>query len=157
MTKPSPPRIVPGDFTDARVLALLREHLAGMHSSSPPGTVYALDTTALQAPDISFFTAWQGEELLGCGALKHIDARWGELKSMRTASAHLRRGVGAHLLEHLLSVARSRGYARVSLETGSGPAFEPALALYRKYGFESGEAFGDYQPSAFNQFLYLTL
>ncbi|HVY28354.1 MAG TPA: GNAT family N-acetyltransferase [Polyangiaceae bacterium] len=150
-------RIVNGDFADARVLALLREHLGGMHGCSPPGTVYALDTTALQAPEISFFTAWQGEELLGCGALKHLDASWGELKSMRTAAAHLRRGVAAQLLEHLLRVARGRGYARVSLETGSGPAFEPALALYRKYGFENGEPFGDYQPSAFNQFLHLPL
>jgi putative acetyltransferase len=150
-------RIVPGDFADVRVLALLREHLEGMHSSSPPGTVYALDTTALQAPEISFYTAWQGEELLGCAALKHIDETWGELKSMRTASAHLRQGVAARLLEHLLGVARARGYVRVSLETGSGAAFEPAIALYRKYGFENGAAFGDYQPSDFNQFLYLAL
>jgi putative acetyltransferase len=149
--------IVPGDFKDERVLALLREHLDGMHGSSPPGTVYALAAEALQAQDIAFFVAWEGEELLGCAALKHLSESCGELKSMRTASAHLRKGVASRLLDHLLSVARSRGYRRVLLETGSGPAFEPALALYRRYGFQNGEPFGDYQASAFNQFLRLDL
>lgn len=150
-------RIVPGDFADERVLRLLREHLTGMHGSSPPGSVYALGAAALQAPEISFFTAWRGEALLGCAALKHLDAASGELKSFRTAAAHLRQGVASHLLEHLLTLARSRGYTRVSLETGSGPAFEPALALYRKRGFQSGSVFGDYQATAFNQFLHLDL
>lgn len=152
-----PMRILPGDFADARVIALLREHLAGMHASSPVCSVHALDLSGLQSPDIAFFTSWRGEELLGCGALKHLDDRTGELKSMRTAAAHLRKGVAAGLLEHLLSVARSRGYRRVSLETGSGPAFEPALALYRRYGFVPGEAFGDYEATPFNQFFHLTL
>lgn len=149
--------IVPGDFDDPRVLALLREHLAGMHQNSPPGSVYALDITALRATEIAFFTAWSGEELLGCAALKHLSASSGELKSMRTATAHLRLGVGARLLQHLVGVARSRGYRRLSLETGSGPAFEPALSLYRRYGFQNGEPFGDYRATAFNQFLHLSL
>ncbi|MDF3068929.1 MAG: GCN5-like N-acetyltransferase [Polyangiaceae bacterium] len=146
-----------GDLDDARVLGLLREHLAGMHGSSPPGSVYALGAAALRAPDIAFFTAWRAEELLGCAALKHLDATSGELKSMRTAAAHLRRGVGTRLLDHLLEQARSRGYRRVSLETGSGPAFEPALALYRRYGFRNGDPFGQYQSTDFNQFLHLAL
>jgi putative acetyltransferase len=150
-------RIVPGDFTDPRVGALLREHLAGMHGSSPPGSVYALSAAALQAPEIAFFTAWRGEALLGCGALKHLDASWGELKSMRTASAYLRQGVASRLLDHLLTLARSRGYRRVSLETGSGPAFEPALALYSRRGFQNGSAFGDYESTPFNRFLHLDL
>lgn len=154
---PKPIRIVPGDFSDPRVLALLREHLAGMHENSPPGSVYALDTSALQAPELNFVTAWQGDELVGCGALKQLNASSGELKSMRTAAAHLRRGVASRLLEHLLALARSRGYVRVSLETGSGPAFEPALSLYRKYGFENGTAFGEYRATSFNQFLHLKL
>ena len=136
--------IVPGDFTNPRVVALLREHLDGMNASSPPGSVYALDLVALRSPDITFVTAWQGEELLGFGAMKQLDAAHGELKSMRTAAAHLRKGVGAKILEHLLALARTRGYRRVSLETGSGAAFEPALALYRRYGFTSGSPFGDY-------------
>jgi putative acetyltransferase len=150
-------RIVPGDLTDPRVVALLREHLEGMRASSPPGSVYALDLPALQAPDIAFFTACQGEELLGCGALKHLDDSAGELKSMRTAAAHLRKGVGARILGHLLALARARGYRRVSLETGSGPAFEPALALYRRHGFVRGEPFGDYVESELNQFLHLDI
>ncbi len=149
--------IRPGDFDDARVLALLEEHLAGMHASSPPGSVYALDLSGLRQPSISMFTVWDGDDLLACGALKQLDARTGELKSMRTAARHLRRGAAAFLLEHLLAVARARGYARVCLETGSGPAFDPALALYRKYGFLPGPAFGDYVASEFNQFLHLAL
>lgn len=150
-------RIIPGDFNDPQVLALLREHLAGMHASSPACSVHALDLSGLQSPDIAFFTSWRGEELLGCGALKHLDDTSGELKSMRTTAKHLRKGVAAGLLEHLLSVARSRGYRRLSLETGSGPAFEPALALYRRRGFVPGEAFGDYEATPFNQFFHLAL
>lgn len=149
--------IVTGDFNDARVVALLEEHLQGMHGSSPPGSVYALDWSALQAPEIAFFAVWQGEDLLGCGALKHVEATRGELKSMRTASVHLRKGVASRLLEHLLTIARSRGYRRVSLETGSGPAFEAALALYQSHGFQNGEPFGDYVATDFNRFLHLDL
>ena len=149
--------IRPGDFNDLRVRELLREHLAGMHASSPPGSVYALDLSGLQQPSVSFFTVWDGDDLLGCGALKELDATAGELKSMRTTAQHLRRGAGAFMLDHLLDIARSRGYSRVCLETGSGPAFEPALALYRKYGFVAGPAFGDYVASEFNQFLHLAL
>ena len=137
-------RIVPGDFDDPCVLALLRQHLEGMHANSPPGSVFALDLTELKAPGISFFTAWDGDALLGIGALKALDAVSGEIKSMRTDPEHLRKGMGAAMLEHLIGIARERGYRRINLETGSGPAFEPALALYRKRGFVDGEAFGDY-------------
>ncbi len=150
-------RIVAGDFDDPRVIALLRQHLEGMHASSPPGTVFALDLAGLKAPGISFFAAWDGDILLGMGALKELDPAAGEIKSMRTDPAHLRKGVGAAMLKHLIGIARERGYRRISLETGSGPAFEPALALYRKRGFVDGEAFGDYSASAFNQFLHLDL
>jgi putative acetyltransferase len=149
--------IRPGDLADPRVLELLRQHLAGMHASSPPGSVYALDLSGLQQPSISFFTVWDGDDLLGCGALKHVDDATGELKSMRTDARHLRRGAGAFMLAHLLALARSRGYSRVCLETGSGPAFEPALALYRKAGFIDGPAFGEYVATEFNQFLQLEL
>jgi putative acetyltransferase len=146
-----------GDFDDPRVVDLLREHLAGMHASSPPGSVYALDLSGLRHPAVSFFTVWDGDELLGCGALKRLDAATAELKSMRTTARHLRRGAGARMLEHLLAVARERGHARVCLETGSGPAFEPALALYRRYGFVPCAAFGDYVATPFNQFLQLPI
>jgi len=149
--------VKPGDFDDDRVKALLTRHLEGMHANSPAGHVFALDWSGLQKPEVSFYTVWDGEELLGFGALKELDARAGEVKSMRTADAHLRKGVAATVLEHIIAEATKRGYTRLSLETGSGPAFEPALALYRKRGFVNGDAFGGYEASAFNQFLHLDL
>ena len=151
------PVMTPGDFEDARVKALLARHLEGMHANSPPGHVFALDWSGLQKPEISFYTLWEGDELLGFGALKELEPRAGEIKSMRTAEAHVRRGVAAAILEHIIAEARRRGYARLSLETGSGPAFEPALSLYRKYGFTEGGAFDGYEKSPFNQFLHLQL
>jgi putative acetyltransferase len=145
------------DFDDERVKALLTRHLHGMHANSPPGHVFALDWSGLQKPEISFYALWEGEELRGFGALKELDERSGEIKSMRTADAHLRKGVAAAILEHIIAVARQRGYIRLSLETGSGPAFEPALTLYRKYGFREGGEFDGYEKSPFNQFLHLDL
>jgi putative acetyltransferase len=151
------PMIKPGDFGDARVKALLTRHLEGMHANSPPGHVFALDWSGLQKPGISFYALWEGEELLGFGALKELEPRAGEIKSMRTSDAHLREGVAAMILDHIIAEARTRGYTRLSLETGSGPAFEPAVELYRKYGFTNGGAFADYEKSPFNQFLHLDL
>ena len=134
--------IKPGDFGDDRVKELLTRHLEGMHANSPPGQVFALDWSGLQKPEISFYTLWEGEDLLGFGALKELEPRAGEIKSMRTADAHLRKGFAAMILDHIIAEARQRGYTRLSLETGSGPAFEPALTLYRKHGFSDGGAFG---------------
>jgi putative acetyltransferase len=150
-------RIIRGDFDDPQVRALLRVHLDGMHAASPPGTVYALDLSGLRVPEISFFAAWEGDVLVGIGALKQLDSRSGEIKSMRTHPGHLRKGVAARMLEHLLDLARSRGYRQVSLETGTGPEFSAADALYRRYGFQNGERFGGYEASDFNQFLHLGL
>ena len=149
--------IKPGDFGDYRVKELLIRHLEGMHANSPPGHVFALDWSGLQKPEISFYTLWEGEDLLGFGALKELEPRAGEIKSMRTADAHLRKGVAATILDHIIAEARQRGYTRLSLETGSGLAFEPALKLYRKYGFTEGGAFAAYEKSPFNQFLHLDL
>ena len=151
------PVIKPGDFDDDRVKALLTRHLEGMHANSPPGHVFALDWSGLQEPAISFYALWDGEDLLGFGALKELEPRAGEIKSMRTADAHLRKGVAAMILDHIIAEARRRGYARLSLETGSGPAFEPAVNLYRKHGFIEGGAFDGYEKSPFNQFLHLDL
>jgi putative acetyltransferase len=151
------PVIKPGDFEDHRVKALLTRHLEGMHANSPPGHVFALDWSGLQKPEISFYALWEGEDLLGFGALKEVDPRAGEIKSMRTADAHLRKGVAAAILDHIIAEARRRGYARLSLETGSGPAFDPALKLYRKCGFIDGPPFDGYTRSAFNQFLHLDM
>jgi GrpB-like predicted nucleotidyltransferase (UPF0157 family)/GNAT superfamily N-acetyltransferase len=149
--------IKPGDFDDDRVKALLTRHLEGMHANSPLGHVFALDWSGLQKPEISFYALWESEDLLGFGALKELEPRAGEIKSMRTADAHLRKGVAAAILDHIIAEARLRGYSRLSLETGSGRAFEPALKLYRKYGFINGEAFDGYEKSPFNQFLHLDL
>lgn len=136
---------------------LLALHLSGMHANSPAGHVFALDLSGLQVPEVTVWSAWIGEDIVGIGALKDIGNGSGEIKSMRTHPDHLRKGVGAAVLEQIIASARSRGYSRLSLETGSGPAFDAALALYRRRGFENGQAFGDYEASAFNQFLHLDL
>lgn len=150
-------QIILNNITHPQVLALLQAHLDGMHETSPPEHVHALDVTGLKTPDISFWTAWRSEQILGCGALKELSENAGEIKSMRTHNAHLRQGVAAQILEHIIGTAQSRGYKTLSLETGSGDAFEPALALYRKYGFINGPAFGTYEASEFSQFLHLEL
>ncbi len=136
---------------------LLAEHLAGMHENSPPDSVYALDLSGLQAASISVWTAWDDDVLMGIGALKQLSSAAGEIKSMRTDRRHLRKGVGLAILDHIIREAKQRGLKRLSLETGSGAEFEPALSLYRKRGFRNGQPFGDYQPTAFNQFLHLEL
>lgn len=146
-----------GDFSDPQVQALLKFHLENMHANSPPGTAFALDWSGLQAPDITFLTAWDGDQLCGCGAIKQLSPTQGELKSMRTHPDHLRKGVARALLEALMKIAAGRGYEKVSLETGTGPTFEAALNMYRQYGFEKGEAFSDYQPGDFNQFFHMAL
>lgn len=150
-------KIKDGDFNDLKVLELLRLHLSGMQENSPPKSVHALDLTGLQSTDISFWTVWSGDDLMGCGALKRLSADRAEIKSMRTHAHHMRKGVGAYLLEYIIANARRRGFSMLSLETGSGPAFMAALGLYRKYGFENGAAFADYELSEFNQFLHLKL
>ena len=111
---------------------------------SPPESVHALDIDALRKPEITFWTAWEKDELLGCGALKQLDAQHAELKSMRTSSAHLRKGVAKSLLNHILAVARQRSYRRLSLETGSMAAFAPARTLYAQSGFTLCKPFADY-------------
>lgn len=145
------------DLTGEATRALLALHLAGMHETSPPGHVFALDLSGLAAPNVTVWSVWDGGQLAGIGALKELGDRAGELKSMRTHPDHLRKGAATALLEHIIAEARARGLLRLSLETGSGPSFEPALALYRKRGFTDGEAFADYERSDFNQFLHLTL
>ena len=150
-------QIILDDITHPQVLALLQAHLDGMHETSPPEHVHALDVTGLKTPDISFWTAWRSEQILGCGAQKELSGHAGEIKSMRTHNAHLRQGFAAQILEHIIGTAQSRGYKTLSLETGSGDAFEPALALYRKYGFINGPAVGTYEASEFSQFLHLEL
>lgn len=149
--------IVEDDLTGAAIRALLEIHFAGMVANSPPGSCHFLDFEGLAAPDVTFWSIWDGDDLAGCGALKELDATHGELKSMRTAEAHLGRGVGGIVLGHILGVARQRGYTRVSLETGQGEAFAAAIRLYEKTGFVRCEAFGSYQPDPFSNFFTLEL
>ncbi|HPF24670.1 MAG TPA: GNAT family N-acetyltransferase [Hyphomonas sp.] len=149
--------VKPGDFADPQILDLLRLHLQGMAENSPPGHSFALDLSGLQRPDVTFLSVWDDGTLLAIGAIKELAADHGELKSMRTRTDRLRSGAGGLMLLSLLDLAITRGYRRVSLETGTGEPFEPALALYRKHGFRDGEAFADYVRSDFNQFLHLDL
>jgi len=149
--------IAEGGLGEPDVAALLHEHLQGMADHSPPESIHALDIDALMAPDITFWTMRDGRELLGCIALKQLDDKHGEIKSMRTASAHLRKGVAAVLLEHLIAEARRRSYERLSLETGSGAGFEAAHALYRKFGFEYCGPFASYRDDPFSRFMTTTL
>lgn len=145
------------DLESAPVRDLLRLHLQGMHANSPPGHSFALDLSGLSHPDVTVWSAWTGPGLAAIGALKALPDGSGEVKSMRTHPDALRRGAGAAILETIITTARARGYWRLSLETGTGPAFEPALALYRKRGFVNGPAFDGYEASDFNQFLHLPL
>jgi putative acetyltransferase len=145
------------DLSGEATRALLALHLAGMQGNTPAGHVFALDLSGLQSPQITVWSVWDGNEIAGVGALKALGDGVGELKSMRTHPGHLRKGVAAALLAHMIDEARGRGYRRLSLETGSGDAFEPALALYRRFGFVNGGPFSDYEPSAFNQFMHLEL
>lgn len=145
------------DLSGDATRALLRLHLDGMHTHTPPGHVHALDLSGLTAPGITLWSVWQGERIAGIGALKRLGDGTGEIKSMRTHPDFLRQGVGDLLLRHIIAVARGEHLERLSLETGTGPAFNAALALYRRHGFVAGRAFGDYQASDFNQFLHLAL
>ena len=150
-------QIRPGGLDTSQVAALLAEHLDDMYRFSPPESVHALDLGRLRLPDLTFWSLWDGEEVLGCAALRELDPTHAELKSMRTASAHRRRGVAAALLNHVVAVARDRGYARLSLETGPTEEFAPARALYAAYGFTPCGRFGPYAADEFSVFMTLDL
>lgn len=141
------------DLSSTEVRLLVAEHLAGMHGSSPPGHVHALAIEGLRTPQVTFWVARAGGVPCGCGALKELDSRTGEVKSMRTRPGFLRLGVGQAILGEIIRTARRRGYARLLLETGTGEAFEPAHALYRRNGFVPHGAFGEYAATDFNVFM----
>ncbi|AJP73945.1 GNAT family N-acetyltransferase [Sphingomonas hengshuiensis] len=142
-----------GGLDTPEVQALLRLHLEALRAAAPTEAVLALDLIGLRRADIAFYTAWEEGQLLGCGALRTLDATHGEIKSMRTHPQRLRRGTAAALLSHMLGVGRERGLRRISLETGSGPTFEASLALYRQFGFTPCAPFGDYSASPESRFL----
>ncbi|HEV2708143.1 MAG TPA: GNAT family N-acetyltransferase [Pyrinomonadaceae bacterium] len=141
------------DLSGSEIHELLQEHLRNMHLHSPPESVHALDIEALRSPEITFWTVWENGELLGCGALKELDSRHAEIKSMRTSARHLRKGVAKTLLQHIIDEARRRGYSRLSLETGSMEAFAPARQLYAGFGFTYCEPFADYVEDPYSVFM----
>ena len=145
------------DLSRPQVHELLQEHLTNMFELSPPENVFALDVTKLQAADITFWTVWEDETLLGCGALKGLSATQGEVKSMRTPKALRRRGAGRAVLAHIINVAKQRGYETLSLETGSNPAFLPAQELYQAFGFSYCGPFGSYEEDPHSVFMSLRL
>ncbi|WNF23384.1 GNAT family N-acetyltransferase [Mesobacillus jeotgali] len=149
--------IIVDDLTGSAVVSLIGEHLQGMELHSPPESIHALGLDELKKPEITFWTIWEGEQLMGCGALKELDSQHGELKSMRTSSAHLRKGVAQAMLEHIITEARERGYSRLSLETGSMEAFIPARKLYEKYGFVYCPPFGNYSEDLNSVFMTMEL
>ncbi len=149
--------IVEDNLEGTEIAELLAEHLREMYEISPPESVHALDLEGLNSPDITFWSCRVGKELAGCGALKELNSRHGEIKSMRTARKHLRKGIASRLLEHILAVAKERGYQRLSLETGSMEEFAPARNLYLRFGFEYCRPFGDYVEDPNSIFMTLKL
>jgi putative acetyltransferase len=141
------------DLTGSEIIRLLREHLQGVAQHSPPESIHALDLDGLRQPEITFWSVWHDDELMGCGALKELDRRHGEIKSMRTSAAHLRKGVATRLLQYILEEAERRGYERVSLETGSMEGFARARHLYARFGFVSCGPFAGYVEDSNTTFM----
>ena len=150
-------RIEIDNLTHPEVHALLAEHLQNMHALSPPESVHALNLDGLKAPDVTFWTVWDETGLVGCGALKELDGTHGEVKSMRTPAGKRRQGAGRLILGHIIKVARSRGYTRLSLETGAMEAFKPAHRLYESHGFRYCGPFGAYPDDPNSVFMTLEL
>ena len=150
-------RIIQGDLSDPRVVNLLQTHRTSARAETAAGSAHALDLAGLQSPDISLWTIWEDESLMGVGALKRISADHGEIKSMHTAQSMRRRGAGSAMLRHIIATARAHGMARLSLETGSWDYFQPARALYKSHGFVECPPFGDYVPDRNSIFMELDL
>jgi len=150
-------RIEIDDLSHPKVAELLQQHLDDMYATSPAESVHALDLDKLRQSDITFWTAWKQQSLLGCGALKTLSAHHAEIKSMRTARQHLRKGVAAQILKHIILQAKMRDLKRLSLETGSQAFFQPAIALYKSHGFAFCEPFADYKTDPSSKFMTLAL
>jgi putative acetyltransferase len=150
-------RIEIDDLSRELVHQLLKEHLANMYELSPPEQVFALDLNKLKSPEITFWTAWENELLLGCGALKELSPKHGEIKSMRTPKSQRGKGAGRAVLSVIIEAARQRGYQRLSLETGTHPAFEPAQNMYMSAGFQETGPFAGYVKDPHSKFFELRL
>jgi putative acetyltransferase len=145
------------NLSGVEIQKLLTEHLEDMHTASPAECVHALDLTGLKMPNITFWTVWEGNQLLGCGALKILNETNGEIKSMRTTSAARNKGVASTLLRHILDTAKQKELDRISLETGSQDFFAPARKLYKKHGFNECGPFSDYKLDPYSVFMTKTL
>ena len=152
-----PAEIRTGGLDDPRVLALLETHLRRSRAETAPGSAHALDPDGLKGPDVEFWSIWEGEALLGMGALKQLSADHCEVTSMHTVSPIRRQGIGSLILRHIVAAARKRGATRLSLETGSWDYFRPAIELYRRHGFTECEPFADYVPDPNSVFMTLDL
>ena len=140
-------------LTKDEVIELVSSHLQGMNLHSPPESIHALDIESLKQRDITFWSVWEGSQLAGCGAIKELDEHHGEIKSMRAATAHLRKGIARELLQYIINEAKKRGYRRLSLETGSAPPFEPARKLYASFGFYECDPFSTYKEDPYSVFM----
>jgi putative acetyltransferase len=149
--------IVEGGLDDPRVVALLHTHLTRARAETARGSAHALDLSGLRAPDVTFWSAWEGDSVVGVGALRRLSADHGEVKSMHTAEAARGRGVGSALLRQIMATARAGGMSRLSLETGAWPYFAPARALYARHGFVECGPFGDYREDPNSVFMTLVL
>lgn len=145
------------DLSGPEIARFLDEHLREMRSVSPPESTHALDLEGLRHPDVVCWTVWQREELVGCGALKRLDEKHGEIKSMRTAFHRRGMGIATRVLRHIISEAQARGFERLSLETGSFPFFDPARRLYEEFGFEYCAPFAEYRPDPNSVFMTMTI
>jgi putative acetyltransferase len=150
-------RIVVDDLAGDAIARFLEAHIRDMRSVSPPESKHALDLEGLRRPNITFWSIMDGEAIVGCGALKEIDAQHGELKSMRTAASHRGQGIGALMLQHIIDEGRRRSYRRLFLETGAMPFFAPARRLYARFGFVSCAPFADYKEDPNSVFMTLAL
>ncbi|WP_082393164.1 GNAT family N-acetyltransferase [Nocardia arizonensis] len=155
--RPDSLRLTEDDLSNPALRSLLDDHLREMRANSPEGSMHALDPAAPRDPAVTFWSAWEDRDLVGCGALEQLDAAHGEIKSMRTASGHTRRGVATAVLTHLVTVARVRGYRRLSLETGAAEHYRPAVRLYERHGFTICAPFGDYAEDPHSIFMALPL
>ena len=150
-------QIIDGELDHPRVQALLAYHFQSARAQTAPGSAHALDLSGLKAPDIRFWSAWEGDQVIGIGALKRLSATHGEVKSMHTSETSRRKGVGSAVLSHIIGVARQTGMSRLSLETGSWPYFDAARGLYRRHGFAACAPFGGYVADPNSVFMTLEL
>ena len=145
------------DLSDGKIIDLLNQHLQEMHKYSPPESIHALDVKNLKDPNITFWGARVNGKLAGCGALKELSANCAEIKSMKTSDQFLRTGIARRILEELISEATRRFYTQLKLETGSNSAFQPAITLYEKFGFEECGPFGEYKLDRYSKFFKISL